>query len=69
MVKKYQPTIGDEIEFYHNKEKNTGIVEFVGAYVVSVYPHTIDIKGFDGSPVLTDWWVEKSDIIGEIKGV
>lgn len=69
MAKKYQPTIGDEIEFIHKKEKHTGIVEFVGAYVVSVYPHTIDIKGFDGKLITTDWWVEKGDIIGEIQGV
>ena len=65
-TRKYKPRMGDEIEFMHKKVKHTGHIGFIGAYVVSVYPHTITIKGTDGKPVESDWWVDNGEIIGAI---
>jgi hypothetical protein len=67
--KKYKPKMGHEIEFYNGKDKETGVVEFIGANAVSVYPHTVTYLDRDGNPLRTAAWVENKDIIREIKGV
>ena len=67
--KKYFPVIGDEIEFYDKKSKETGTVIFVGAKFVSVYPHTIKVTGFDKQLMDLEWAVELSEIIGEVTDV
>lgn len=65
-AKKYKPTRGDEISFYHKKEKKTGTVCFIGSNGVTVWPHNVTIIGFDKKPIECEWFVGTEDMIGEV---
>lgn len=70
MAKKYKPKVGDEIEFFYDKEKHTGTVAWIASSgVVSVYPHTLEVKDSQGVPIDMDWFVETGEVIGEVKNV
>ncbi len=65
--KKYKPKEGDLIEFYHEKSKETGTIEWIGHTALTVYPHTVKITDRDKKPIDTAWWREYSDLIGKVE--
>jgi hypothetical protein len=56
--------IGDEVNFYQNKEVRTGTVSFIGSSFISVYPNTAEVSDAAGEPIREiEYVVEKGDII------